>query len=334
MSPDIREQILRLCLEAGFARVGIARAGPVTRAGYIDHWLDQGRAGSMTYLNRHRALRRDPRSLLDGARSVIVLADLYRHSAAGITASPDGQAEEVSSPSDKGGPLRGKIARYAWGRDYHKVLRRKLHRLADRLREELGVPFETRVCVDTAPLVERAVAELAGVGWIGKNTMILHQEIGSYFFLGEILTTLDLEPTPPVTDHCGSCTRCLDACPTDAFIGPYQMDATRCISYWTIEHRGDVPSEMQTGIGEWLFGCDVCQEVCPYNNAVAPGADTAYTPMDRNPLTPLAEVAPILSWDAEDYQRNLAGSAMKRATLEMLKRNARIVLNNARDRSG
>ena len=156
---------------------------------------------------------------------------------------------------------------YAWGDDYHEVIRSKLGALVERMRTELVEPFEARVCVDTAPILERELAAAAGIGWIGKNTLVLHHELGSYFFLGAIVTTLDLAPDEPLPDHCGTCTACLDACPTQAFPKPYEMDASRCISYLTIEHRGDISKPFQKMMGDWVFGCDVCQEVCPYNRS-------------------------------------------------------------------
>lgn len=316
---DKAEIVRRLALEAGFDRGGIAAAVPVARLDYVREWLDTGRAGEMYYLERHRELHGDPAALLPGARSVIVVADNYRQ-----------PCEESAGPPPPYSPgeARGRIARYAWGRDYHRVLRKKLHHLADRLHEAIGEPFETRVCVDTAPLVEREVAAAAGIGWIGKNTLVLHQELGSFFFLGEIITTLDLTPSGPVADHCGSCTRCLDACPTGALDAPYRMDATRCISYLTIEHRGKVAAELQPLMEGWIFGCDICQDVCPFNRKAPTTRESRYRPDARNPLPPHPRLDDLLSWTDEQYREHLAGTAMKRATLAMLKRNAEIARKN------
>jgi epoxyqueuosine reductase len=319
-----------LAREAGFARVGIAVAGPVPRADYVESWLDRGCAGEMAYLARHRELRRDPRQLLPGAKSIIVVADPYRQ------AEPPDGGRASCPPLLSGGACgtkppqepTGSVARYAWGRDYHRVLRKKLHRFADRMHELIAEPFETRVCVDTAPLIEREWAAAAGVGWIGKNTMVLHETIGSFFFLGEIMTTLDLAASAPATDHCGTCARCLDACPTGALVAPYQMDARRCISYLTIEHRGEIAADLKPLMGDWLYGCDVCQEVCPHNHKPSPAIDPAYLPGQRNPLPPRASPPVLQSWNQDDYDRHLAGSAMRRATLDMLKRNAEIVERN------
>ena len=214
---------------------------------------------------------------------------------------------------------------YAWGDDYHDVVKRKLFALADRMRLDLTEPFEAKACVDTAPLLEREAAAAAGIGWIGKNTMVLDHRLGSYFFLGALVTTLELAVDEPVADHCGSCTACLDACPTDAFPAPYEMDASRCISYLTIEHRGDISKAFQEMMGDWIFGCDVCQEVCPFNRDA---------PETREPRFAIRSPAPdpkledVLGWSLDDYRRQLRGSAVKRAKLDMLKRNAKIAREN------
>jgi len=270
----------------------------------------------MDYLGRHLEARLDARALLDGARSVIVAVLNYHQRA-------PRQAECSPPPPDD--PPRGRVAMYAWGEDYHQVVRERLTRMVDRLRPAIDEPFEARVCVDTSPILEREWAAAAGVGWIGKNTLVLHPDLGSYFFLGEIVTTLELAGDAPMTDHCGTCTRCLEACPTGAFPAPYQMDASRCISYLTIELREDIPDEFHAGIGDWLFGCDVCQEVCPHNRE-AP-ISTAF---GVRPPGPHPRLRDILMCEPSDYAAQLRGSAMKRAKLGMLKRNAVIVLDNRR----
>lgn len=216
---------------------------------------------------------------------------------------------------------------YAWGNDYHEVMRSKLAELTDRLRAELTEPFEARICVDTAPILERELAAAAGIGWIGKNTLVLHHEIGSYFFLGAVVTTLDLAPDEPLPDHCGTCTACLDACPTQAFPKPYEMDASRCISYLTIEHRGDISKPFQKMMGDWVFGCDICQEVCPYNHEAPTTREPRFAIRPPGPQLALDDV---LGWSVDDYREQLHGSAMTRAKLDMLQRNARIALNNVK----
>lgn len=315
----------RLAGELGLAGVGVASAGPVTRQDYLEQWLAQGHAGEMQYLARYRELRADPRQLLPGAQSVIVVADVYRQpDSASAGRLPATLHDEAATAA------RGKVARYAWGRDYHRVLRKKLHRLVDGLRACLPEPFEARSCVDTAPILEREWAAASGIGWIGKNTLVLSQELGSFFFLGEIVTTLELEPTPVAEDRCGTCTRCLEACPTRALTAPYQMDATRCISYLTIEHRGDIDPAMQRAMGDWVYGCDICQDVCPYNRRPPAASEPAYGIQQRNPLVPTASLNVLASWDQAAYDEHLAGSAMKRASLSMLQRNATIARANRR----
>ena len=313
------DQVRKLAEQAGFEAVGIALPGPITGAAYFNLWLDRGRQGEMDYLARTRDIRLDSRHLLEGARSIIVVADQYK---------PADEPQENAHSAGK----RGRIARYAWGRDYHRLLRKKLHRLADKLHETIPEPFQSRVCVDTAPIVEREAAAAAGLGWIGKNTLALNPKLGSYFFLGEILTTLELVPSKPMTDHCGSCTRCLDACPTQAFIGPYKMDPTRCIAYLTIEHRTEIPADLQPKMGDWVFGCDVCQEVCPFNRKSPPTSEPGYQLSKDRPLPPRPLLEPILNWTDQDRQTQLKGSAMKRATKAMWQRNATIALNNARQK--
>lgn len=306
------QTIKKLAAEVGFDRCGITAAEPLGSGEYLRSWLRNGRAGSMDYLHQHFNLRLDPRGLLEGARSVIVVALLYR------------QSKPASASHDRA--PRGRVAMYAWGDDYHRVVKKKLFALVDRMQTELDEPFGYRACVDTAPLIEREFAARAGVGWIGKNTMVLHQDLGSFFFLGVLITTLDLPSDQPAEDHCGQCTACLDACPTDAFPAAYEMDASRCISYLTIEHRGDISKPFQDLMGEWIFGCDVCQDVCPFNRGAPSTSEPRFAVRSPGPEPSLDE---LQGWSIEDYRRELKGSAMKRAKLEMLKRNAQIAKNNA-----
>ena len=314
MSPQEKTDLVRrLAVEAGFDAVGVAAAAPIARRQYFADWLAEGRHGEMDYLARTAEARSDSRRLLEGARSVIVAAQSYK-------------------PADEGslsaGGARGRIARYAWGRDYHRVHRKKLQRLAAALHAAVEDRFESRVCVDTAPIIEREAAAAAGIGWIGKNTLVLHPRLGSYLFLGEIVTTLELAPSEPMSDHCGSCTRCLDACPTRAIHDPYRMDATRCIAYLTIEHRHEIPPGLHPAMGDWVFGCDICQEVCPHNAKAPAGSEPAYAPGERFPLSPRPLLDTLLNLTEEQRQAFLAGSAMKRATSAMLKRNATIAMGN------
>ena len=270
----------------------------------------------MAWLARDPETRLDPRRLVPGARSIIMVADLCAARGAETTPAPPGH---------------GRIARYARGDDYHVVIKRRLHALCDDLRARH--PEERfRACVDTAPIMEREHAARAGLGWIGKHTLLIHPSLGSHLLLGAVVTTLEI--IPPETqretpDHCGSCTRCIDACPTGA-ITPYSVDASRCIAYLTIERREEIAPDLAAKIGDRLFGCDVCQDVCPHNSprpgraGDTPEAHPAYAP--RVASLPITEVA---RWTAEDRARALKGTAMKRATLDMWRRNAEIAAANA-----
>ena len=310
MTPaETTQHIKRIAAALGFDRCGITRAEPIEREEYVRRWLASGRAGTMDYLHRYLDQRLDSAKLVDGARSVIVVALSYKQDV------PD-------PPAD--GP-RGRVAMYAWGDDYHKVVKKKLFSLADQLRDVIDEPFDSKACVDTAPLLEREVAAAAGIGWIGKNTLVLNETQGSYFFLGALVTTLDLVADAPGVDHCGTCTACLDACPTDAFPAPYEMDASRCISYLTIEHRGTIDEKFHEPMGDWIFGCDVCQEVCPHNRSAPSTREPRFTIREPGPRPKLDE---ILRWTDADYAEKLRGSAIKRAKIDMLKRNALIASSN------
>ena len=313
---ELGQYVKRLSKSVGFDSCGIARAEPIGRSDYVREWLDSGRAGTMQYMYKYFKSRVDPSQLLENARSIIMVALLYNQDGA--------ESGEPSAMRDPANP--GRVAMYAWGDDYHRVLKVKLFQMADRMREDLEEPFEAKACVDTAPLLEREAAAAAGLGWIGKNTMVLDRKLGSYFFLGGLITTLDLPPDTPEVDHCGTCTACLDACPTGAFPAPYEMDASRCISYLTIEHRGDIAEELADRMGDWVFGCDVCQEVCPYNRH----APTTREPrFQLRPPSPRLDLDDVATWTTDDYRQHLRGSAIKRAKLDMLQRNARIARNNA-----
>ncbi len=253
----------------GFSLSGVAPAVTPTGAARLDDWLAAGYAGQMHYLADRREAYEHPRHVLDGARSVLMLAMEYR-------------AAEPALP----GPGEGRVSRYAWGpTDYHDLIRERLHRLADLLREWRPAA-QVRGVVDTAPLLEREFAQLAGLGWIGKHTLVLNRDRGSWFFLAALVTDLELAyDAPHDADHCGTCRACLDACPTDAFPQPYVLDASRCISYLTIELKEAMPVELRSGVGEWVFGCDVCQEVCPWNAHAEPSRQALFEPLaENNPL--------------------------------------------------
>jgi epoxyqueuosine reductase len=242
------ERVKALALALGFDLAGIAPAEPARESGFLRSWLARGFAGDMHWIGRRVEERIDPRLVLPGAQSLVALACVY-----------DPGARDESAP----GELR--IARYAGGEDYHDVLLERVRAFEDALPPLLGRAVRTRGYVDTGPVLERAVAARAGVGWIGKNSCLIHPRLGSYLFLAVVLTDAALESDAPEPDHCGTCRACLDACPTDAFPEPYVLDATRCISYQTIESRGAIPDALREGHGSWGFGCDVCQEVCPWN---------------------------------------------------------------------
>jgi epoxyqueuosine reductase len=248
------EQVKTIALKCGFDLAGIAPAQPSPEAGAFLEWVGAGMAGRMGYLTDRRAdLRRDPRSLLPAAQSILCVGKLY-----------NGPEPYTPAFSDR---ERGWISRYAWGEDYHPILRKGLERVIERLRRA-APDLEYKICVDTAPLLERSHARLAGLGWTGKNTCLINQERGSWFFLGEALLSLPLEADVPVEERCGSCAACIEACPTGA-LEPWRLDARLCISYLTIELRGAMPTELRDRTGTQIFGCDICQDVCPWNNRAA-----------------------------------------------------------------
>ncbi len=315
----LTRDILARAKALGFALAGVSEAKPSEHAEHIRAWLAAGKHGEMDYIADQLAQRLDPNSMLPGVRSIIAVGDLYLQRGQG--------ASRETIPPD-----HGRVARYARGKDYHRTIKKRLHALCDALREEHS-PHEFRACVDIEPTLEREHAERAGVGWVGKHTLLIHPEHGSYFLLGLILTTLPLESPPEqrrFPDHCGGCTRCIDACPTDAIAPtdqPRSVDASRCISYLTLETRGAVPAEFHAPLGDMLAGCDICQEVCPHNSpnrtTDAP-IDEGYAP--RFASLPLLE---MLDWAPADRAQRLSGMALKRATMTMWKRNAIIAAGNA-----
>ncbi|MEM8738985.1 MAG: tRNA epoxyqueuosine(34) reductase QueG [Planctomycetota bacterium] len=337
---DAAERVLELAGEAGFALAGIASAEPSDRADAVREWVAAGRHGTMAWLANHLDVRLDPGLLLPGARSVIAVCDAYHAEAAGPGTTGGGEA---SAEADDG-RARGRVARYAWGDDYHRLMKKRLHGLADTLAAAYpGATFRT--AVDTAPALERELASRAGLGWQGKNTMMIHPRHGSYTLLGLVATTLPLPtsaeldyPAVPgggrtvdAVDRCANCTRCIDACPTGAIAATgYSLDASRCVSYLTIEHRGVIEDALLPGVGDWLAGCDVCQEVCPYNEVgrrnPLPVRDE-YSPMPRG-LDRGLDLVELMSWTAEDRAGAFRGSALKRIKLDMLRRNAVVVAGN------
>jgi epoxyqueuosine reductase len=293
-------------LELGFDRVAIGPAGPPEHGAAFERWLDAGYAGQMDYLARGRATRLDPERLLPGCRSVIAVALQY-------------------APADVDADARP-VARYARGRDYHKVMRPRLHQLRDFVTEAAGRGVKSRASLDTSAVLERDLAARAGLGWIGKNANLIIPSLGSYFFIGLVLTTARLEADERVPDRCGTCTACLDACPTRAFAAPYVLDARRCISYLTIEHHGPIDERLRASLDGWVFGCDVCQEVCPWNRKAPPSREPALA----GP-SPITDVAEVLGLDADAFRARFRGTAIRRAGRSGLLRNAALVLSQRAD---
>ena len=293
----------------GFSLCGIAPATAADTFPAFQRWLEHGYAGAMDYLHRQGPARQHPQSILALVRSVVMLGWKYA------------AAQDLPTP-----PHHGRIARYACGTDYHEVLWQQLDLLADWLNQEVPQSI-SRGVVDTAPLLERDFARRAGLGWIGKNSMLISKHDGSYFLLAALLTSVELQPDPPhLTEHCGSCTRCLEACPTQAFVAPKVLDATRCISYLTIELKTPIPEPLRSGIGDWLFGCDVCQEVCPWNRK----ADASIGFPDR-PEWAVIDCIDLLSLDENQFRARFRNTPMKRSKRRGLLRNAAIVLGNTGD---
>lgn len=322
--------------ELGFDLCGVAPAEAFEELTHYSDWLERGYAGEMDYLRDAR--HGNPRAVVVGARSLIVVAMNYN------SAQPY-STEQAGVPSDDA--PHGWISRYAWGNDYHEVLREKLNLLVARMRAEWPEPFEARAYVDTGPVVERVAAKYAGLGWLAKNTCLINEEMGSWLFLGVIVTTLELAPSlapnePPAPDLCGNCRSCLDACPTQAFAAPYVLDARKCISYLTIELRGAIPEELRPQMGNAAIGCDICQDVCPWNRkspvmqlaAFQPRAVGAKRENGKAKKENGATLfAPALEWLAalsqEEFSRIFHGSAIKRAKWRGLVRNACVALGNS-----
>ncbi len=320
---DVKAVVKRAAEEAGFDVVGFAPAADSAEHKYFPEWISAGYAGEMKYMaarDDHGELKRGSLArVAPWARSVVVCAINYN------TDHPRSTEAHESSC--------GWISRYAWSReDYHDAVLRRLKQVEAALQRSVPAdlqPLLTRSYVDTGPIVERVYAKYAGVGWIGKNTCIINQKKGSWLFLGVILTSLDLVPDMPAPDRCGSCTRCIDACPTDALIDPYQLDSNKCISYLTIEKRGSIPENLRAGMGRHVFGCDICQDVCPWNRKAPASAAEEFQP--RSGL-----VNPALAWlaeiSAEEFRAAFRGSPIRRTKRSGLRRNAAIALGNSGER--
>lgn len=310
------EEVRALARAEGLPLVGFVRAAPVAHHADFERWLEAGYAAEMTYLGRDAAQRRDPRELMPSCRSVIVVALSYAHA--------DGLI-----PFEHLAP-RGTIARYARGADYHTVLKRRLKRLGTALEIALGRPLERLACVDTAPLLERSLAVEAGLGFSAKSAMLIAPGHGSYLSLGALLVDMDCTPEPAVAPKCGTCRLCLDACPTGAFVGPHVVDARRCISYLTIENRGPIPRELRDKVGDRIFGCDVCQEVCPFNAAGPRDGDAELAPRPGYSHPPLHTLMRIGAAQFRKWQQQ---SALRRIHRNELLRNVAVALGNVGDAS-
>jgi epoxyqueuosine reductase len=297
----------------GFDLVGVAPATSLPELSRLREWLDRGYAGEMLYLHKSAATRADIRKFLPSARSVIVTGTVY------YTSQPSCEAREDSVS----------IARYAWGDDYHVVLAERLESLLAWMRAEHDRPIDAAIFVDKHHVQERVFAKYAGLGWIGKNTCVINPDVGSYLFLAGIATSLELPADTPVADQCGSCTLCLDSCPTGALVEPYVMDATKCISYLTIELKEAIPEHQRSAIGNHAYGCDICQDVCPWNLAPLATLDAAWEPRAGRATARAAEL-----WQRSDQQLNalVRGSAMTRASLSRLRRNLAVTLGNSGDK--
>ncbi len=306
------DTVKELAREVGFDLCGVAPAEAFPELRFLDDWLERGYAGEMGYMARTARRRADVRRVVPAARSVVALGTVYN--------TERRYSTEVDDPD------AALISRYAWGEDYHDVLGRRMEKLLERMRSAAGEPFEARCYVDTGPVQERVYAQYAGLGWIGKNTCLIHPEKGSWLFLSEIITSLPLAADAPQLDQCGTCTLCLEACPTDAFREPWVLDATRCLSYLTIELRGPIPEERRSEVGTHVYGCDICQDVCPYNTAPARSADPVWQPVPALDNPRLADL-----WRQPD--KSLGGllkrSAMSRAKLPGLRRNVAVALGNS-----
>ena len=309
---DVKEE----ARAAGFDLCGVAPVADFPELGFLGEWLARGYAGEMHYLHRTAERRASVRAVMPSARSVICLGVVYN------TDRPYSSQNADSS--------RAAIARYAWGDDYHVVVERRLGRLVERLRAIAGEDFDARAYVDTGPVQERVYAQYAGLGWIGKNTCLINENLGSWIFLAEILCSLALEPDTPGFDQCGTCARCLEACPTGALVDAGVLDSTRCLSYLTIELKGPIPDEHRDGIGQHAYGCDICQEVCPWN--IPPGIGKSDEPQWQ-PRDGLDSPRLIDLWNRSDdsLRALLKGSAMKRAGVKRLRRNLAVAIGNSGD---
>ena len=310
--PTLSQMIKAQGATLGFDLVGISAVGEPAHRGSFAEWLRRGYHGEMAYMARTERQRTHPGEFLPWARSVVSVALNYN--------TPFARTMEQEG-------IRGWIARYAWGDDYHDVMQGKLERLLAFVQEQAGAEVQGRGFVDAGPVLDREVGARAGIGWYGKNTNLLSMRIGSFFFLGELFLSLELAPDRPVRDRCGRCRLCLDACPTNAFVGPYVLDARRCISYLTIELKGDIPRELRPLMGTHIFGCDICQDVCPYNTKVKPTREAGFHPREG---LQAPELIPLLGLTKAEFKTRFRGSPVLRAKRRGFLRNVCVALGNLR----
>ncbi len=317
-STDLKERIKEKANELGFVLAGVTTPEPPPHYSTFENWLAQDRHGTMNYLadERSRTRRADPREILPECKSILVLATPYSSPNIALSGTSGGSVVEA-------GQARGNIASYAWGQDYHDVLPARMKELVQFIEEQAGGPIKNRYYTDTGPILERDLAQRAGIGWIGKNTCLINPKQGSYFLLSEILLDLPLEPDlPMVTDHCGTCTRCITACPTQCILPNRTLDARRCISYLTIELKDDIPTELRPLIGDWAFGCDICQMVCPWNRFAVEG-DPAFG--NQNPPHSLTEELEITP---QEFNQRFKQTSIQRAKRRGYLRNVAVALGN------
>lgn len=306
------ERIHAKAMQLGFSRFGISGIELGEDAGHLRRWLDAGMHGTMQWMAAHGDKRARPAELVPGTLSVISVGLDY------------GRAHDEAWETLANGE-RAYVARYALGRDYHKLMRNRLQKLAEAVQTLLG-PFGYRAFTDSAPVLERALARNAGLGWIGKHTCLIDKNGGSWFFLGELYTDLPLPPSAPASNHCGSCSRCIDICPTQAIIAPYRLDARRCISYLTIEHEGSIPEDLRKGIGNRIFGCDDCQLICPWNKFARRFEEPDFAPRNRLDSATLVE---LFAWEEDEFLRRTEGSPIRRSGHQRWLRNIAVALGNA-----
>jgi len=308
------EAVKARALGLGFDLCGICAPAAYPELRFLDQWLARGYAGDMAYLGRTARVRRDVREILPSAQSIIVTATNYNTDRPYSTAVDD--------------PGVAKIARYAWGDDYHEIVLRRMNALWLWMRAEHPEPFEAAVYVDTGPIQERVYAQHAGIGWIGKHTCVISAKRGSWIFLSTILCSLPLAPDPPATEHCGTCTKCLEACPTGAIVEPWVLDARKCLSYLTIEQKKALPDDLAAAAGAQVYGCDICQDVCPWNEAPLVSVEPAWQP---RPSLDTPRLVDLWRKSDTDLADALTGSAMTRAPIASLRRNLAIAMGNATD---